>query len=335
MSVEAQLPSEIREGFFGDAEVTQRRLGGGEINQNFCVEADGGDKRVVQEVNAVVFKPHELAKDFESVSSHLSLQGWEAPHLIRGLDGKIHQKDLSGGLWRSMSFIESDAKPNTDMSNQAVMKKCGSMLARWHVSIALLDYEPQHKIEHFHDTKHYADTLEALIYKMPNEETQDFSSAVLASYNGLPELPDYGDQLLHGDPRTDNMLFRDGEPFTFIDLDTVMRGPVWIDLGDMLRSLGENAIKKGGEVPVDIIEVVAESYRQEAHPEAGMKEFRGWAFAAMKLITSELTMRFLNDIVEDRYFAWDKDNFASRADYVYDRAKTQWKITESLERQGV
>ena len=47
-------------------------------------------------------------------------------------------------------------------------------------------------------------------------------------------------------------------------------------------------------------------------------------------ITLELTTRFTADILNDRYFGWDPQRFASRAEHNRVRACGQLRLAESL-----
>merc|ERR1712176_809817 len=77
---------------------------------------------------------------------------------------------------------------------------------------------------------------------------------LLALYrHRLPPLPpDDEPQIIHGDPKLPNVLFSSAanppEPYTIIDWETYLWGSVWLDLGDLLRSLAKTSLVGQGLV---------------------------------------------------------------------------------------
>ena len=114
-------------------------------------------------------------------------------------------------------------------------------------------------------------------------------------------------QLIHGDPKFNNFLFKDGEVRAIIDIDTIMIAPVLIDLGDLMRSWC-----KINECYFDfhLFEIILNSYLKINK----MKSIRKYAAQATKLITLVLACRYLTDAFSDKgeeYFSYDKNNFSS------------------------
>lgn len=329
VKTQLQLPEKIKKAFFGEAEVAVEPIESGMINGTFIVKPHRGKSIIIQRINSI-FNPGLLAEDIVSITTHLRTNGWEVPLLIPGKDGNLIQMDDStdAQAWRAMTFIASEPPLSTDLqSTKKNMNQYGKLLGRWHSTMRTLDYEPRHTLEHFHDFKHHLGKLKHLSDKLSNTEALNLSKKVLAAVDTLPQLPDYGSQLIHGDPRVANMLFRNGKPFTFIDFDTVMAGSVWIDLGDMLRSLAETALNAHESIPLTGLVEVAESYRQVGRPTAGSQQFTQWALLAMRLIALELAIRFLNDYIEQNYFMLSQSQRLARA-------QLQWQIAESVSTKG-
>ena len=127
--------------------------------------------------------------------------------------------------------------------------------------------------------------------------------------------------MIHGDPRTANMLFRDGRPFTFIDWDTLMWGSVWMDIGDLIRSLVEDAAVHYYLCSAADIAAFCTGYHRANAIAAHPRSFMDAALVAAKYITLELAARYLNDIVEDYYWVWDQGRYDSRAESNLQRAE--------------
>jgi Ser/Thr protein kinase RdoA (MazF antagonist) len=328
MSTQQEIPVQVCAEFFADRAVKAERLGGGMINATYRVESAQGDLLILQRLSGI-FEAESLTEDFARVTDYLLANGWEVPVLVPAANGKLHVMDSEGHPWRAMTWVASDSNTVKARHDAEAMHGYGSLLGAWHEAMKKLDYQPRHVLAHFHDTAFYVEKLRTLLADMPGAEASELAQNFLKAYAALPALPDYGNQLLHGDPRTDNMLFRQGKPFTFIDFDTVMFGSIWLDVGDMLRSLSEDACMAGEAVPLDLIEEAIEGYRQQAHPEADVAQFKQGGFVAMQLIACELGMRFMIDVVEDSYFDWDRTAYDSRAAHNTERAKIQWKILDA------
>jgi len=164
------------------------------------------------------------------------------------------------------------------------------------------------------------------------EWARRMAAQTLADYDILGIIPDQvsSPQLIHADPRTGNMLFREGKPFTVIDFDTYMVDSIWVDLGDMLRSLCEDVAEgRDGTLSPEDIRRVVDGYREAAEVGHDPDEFFKWAISAGKRITLELTARFLNDTVIP-YFAPDPERYATREEFDRERAELQHRVFNNL-----
>ncbi|HTE21552.1 MAG TPA: phosphotransferase [Candidatus Limnocylindria bacterium] len=110
-----------------------------------------------------------------------------------------------------------------------------------HDTLARLEYQPKTVLPHFHDTAFYMRRLAHLVSNLPSPKAERLANSTLRAYRELPELDTTRTQLIHGDPRTNNILFKRGTPYAYIDFDTLMYGTIWSDIGDLLRALsGDN-----------------------------------------------------------------------------------------------
>lgn len=334
MSNPELIPGEITSAYFAGP-VGVRKLSGGMLNVTALVTDFDGRDVVVQQLNPGVFD-EGVVEDYQVVSNHLAREGWVVPQVVTTREGGAYKKDQEGGIWRATNFVESDATEG-DAVSAGSLAVYGALLADLHGSLAKLEYDPIFQLPHFHETSYHAQNLLEALPNLPTEDAKTMAVEVMDAYGRLDPLPDMGVQLIHGDPRTANTLRRNGEPFTFIDWDTLMKGTIWMDIGDMLRSLGEDAVVDGKEVPIDEFEAVIEGYRQHAQPDADPEEFRRAGLGATKLITAELTMRFIADYKDgdEGYFGWDDDvsngGYASRHDHNMTRARNNWQIFQAIE----
>lgn len=299
-------------------------IGNGIVNTTVLVQTSG-KKAIIQKLNTVFTR--EAMQDYIFVSEYLHEAGWEVPRILPTVNGEYWFKDRSENHWRMLSYIESDDEIYRILDSKLLFS-VGKLLGKWHSTLSKATYKPTFSIPHFHDTTYYASKLSNSIDKMPDTEVRIFAQKIFTAYKTLDKLPNKQHQLIHGDPQLNNILFKEGRPFTYIDLDTLMFAPIWIDIGDLLRSIMEaSVISKQPLSSLDLTRL-AEGYRHSVAYNMDFGTFFTYCMIATQHISIELAMRFMNDIVDDAYFAWDSSNFNSRRDSHLARAKVQWKIYE-------
>jgi Ser/Thr protein kinase RdoA (MazF antagonist) len=318
-----EIPPEIAAAFYGGEQLSARRLGDGNVNLTLLVDSAGGRQTVLQRLSTIF--DERVVEDFAAVTSHLAAAGWEVPQLVPAADGHLWQADNTGRLWRVISFIPSDVAS----SETADPGLIGGLLGKLHRDLGSLAYQPKFMIPHFHDTAYFAARLAAIRAQLKTAAHQELADRFLEAFQGL-ELPRALEpQLLHGDPKIANILFRRGEPFTYIDFDTVLRGQIWLDMGDLLRSIAGDWLKAGQPVSRAHLQAVAAGYRQLNYPQAEAAEFFHSALGALQQLALELGLRYLIDIVEDYYFVWNKGTFPDRAAHNYAKADGLWQVYQS------
>jgi hypothetical protein len=146
---------------------------------------------------------------------------------------------------------------------------------------------------------------------------------------GLPE------RITHNDTKFNNVLLDDatGEGVCVIDLDTVMPGLVLYDFGDMVRTTTSPAGEDERDLSkvtmrLPLFEALVRGYLSTAGEFLTPAE-RQQLVLAGQLITFEIGVRFLADYLNgDTYFK------THRVGHNLDRARTQFRLLESMEQQA-
>jgi Ser/Thr protein kinase RdoA (MazF antagonist) len=301
--------------FFSHSTYELEPLGNGLINQTFRLTI--ADKRYVLQRLHKVLRP-ELMDDVAAITSHLSRNGWEVSQLVPTSSGQPYYADPDGQLWRVMTYLGSDGVlPDVTTASLQAM---GELLGRWHQAMASCSHRLRFQLEHFHDTAYFAQRLASLQNSLPSGTVATLAKQLLDAYANLPHISGEK-QLLHGDPQLSNALFRSGTPFTYIDLDTLMFGKPQLDVGDLIRS----ALEQHPADSKQLLEATVRGYN--ASPSSMSLEA---AQLGTQCIALELGIRFVLDIIDDSYFSWDEQQFASRSENHICRATQQWNIYESL-----
>ncbi len=310
-------------------------LAGGLINQTWLVVTADGAKRVLQRVNALF--PAEVNHDIVAVSAHLAHSGPAVPALLPSATGRFWVEH-AGSLWRLMTHLEGVSR--TALETPAQAAEAGRLLARFHRGLDSLDHQFANPRLGVHDTTRHLQRLRDALDTHREHRRIDvlrpLASTILDYADSLPAVPATPDRNVHGDPKIANMLFDPvtGAGLGMVDLDTVGRMPLPLELGDALRSwcnpAGED--QERGKFSQKLFEAALRGYCDEAAGWLTAAEL-GAILPATWTIIVELSARFCTDAMNEIYFAWDPKQFASHSEHLQVRAEGQLTLARSLEAQ--
>lgn len=325
-------------------------LGGGHINETWCMTAEQDGRRVryvLQRINARVFhNPRGVMENVQRVTTHLAgkLAGQPDIHrrvltLVPARNGDAWHQDQDGDYWRASLFIERtqscDVAKTAEQACQAARA-----FGRFQRLLSDLPAPRLHDtIPDFHNTPMRFTALERAI------ETDHLNRASLAKpeiefvlkrASIANELLEAGllERVTHNDAKLNNVLMdaATGEGLCVIDLDTVMPGLAPYDFGDLVRT----TTSPGAEDERDLSKVALQLPLYESVLRGYTEETRGFLTpaerqhlaASSKLITFETGLRFLTDFLEgDTYFRIHREG------HNLNRCRTQLKLVESIEQQ--
>lgn len=325
------LPGEVISGW-RLAPDSVRPLGAGLINRTFLASTFDGDERVVQQVNPVF--PPAVNDDIEAVTAHLAASGLATPRLVRTETGALCLPQ-AGGAWRALTRVHGRSLDTLANARQAA--SAGALLARFHRALDDLAYEFAHQRPPIHELSRHLDALRAALDEQHGHRLYDraarLATEILAAADALDALPPTPPRVVHGDPKINNVVFAqlDDEALCLVDLDTLGRMALPLELGDALRSwcnaAGEDAAT--GRFSVAHFAAAVRGYAHEAE---------GWVTAmerealvpATATIQVELAARFCADALRERYFGWDPQRFPSRGEHNLVRAAGQLSVHRAL-----
>jgi len=314
----------------GDASL--ERFPKGLINTSWLVVVPGGERRVLQRVNPIF--PPEINADIDVVTRHLESRGLTTPRLIPTPDGARYL-EMEDAVWRQLTYIAGNTYDTVQNSHQA--DEAGMLLGRFHRAVGELDHTFVNTRLGVHDTvKHIAflsSTLKQCKDHHQITRVQALADEVFELANRLPDLGDTPDRIVHGDPKISNIVFADGtnEALCLIDLDTLGRMPIVLELGDAFRSwcnpLAED--EPGAEFSPLIFHSAIGGYAQAVDGFLSDNEWRSIPAAALT-ITVELAARFCADALNESYFGWDPDRFRSASEHNQARTRSQINLARSI-----
>lgn len=309
-------------GQYGLEEISSiKGISGGLINETYKIISKKGKVYILQKLQRIFNQ--DLMADIEIIAEHLEKNGWKCPSPLKTREGG-NFATLGSEMWRVYEYI-----PGNDFSSITLEKniyfEIGEIIGLFHRSLATLEYTPLHKIEGFHDKYFYIEkalNIEKSLYPVKLQYILDDVIEGIETYSSV--LTEHH-QLIHGDPRVENILFSSkGNPFTFIDYDTFMFESIYLDVGDCLRSLMS---LEGSATFFYIFQEFVSGYSL-GNPEAKIQNVK--ALFALKYVTLELTLRFLIDSVEQSYFSWNPKLYETATEHNEDRARQYWNLFKKI-----
>jgi Ser/Thr protein kinase RdoA (MazF antagonist) len=303
------------------------RLGRGLINATWRIE-DGDRRYVLQRVNPIFsLAVHE---NIEAVTARLAERGLETPRLCRTREGELYV-DLGerGGRYRLMTLVEGETLDVCPSPAHA--ESAARVAARFHSALDGLRHDFAPLGFPFHDTpRHFADMDRAIeVHRDHPRHAEVVAIArrlheIRATWTPLPRVPD---RVVHLDLKFNNVLFRGDRACCLIDLDTVSRGPLWVELGDAWRSWcnRRREHEEAAELDVAVFEASAGAWLETVELELSAAEIESLGHA-LERISVELSVRFAADVLEESYFAWNAELFESAAAHNLGRARGQLSL---------
>ncbi len=323
--VEPLSPAAIRQHYRVEARAIEP-LGAGLINQTFLVLADDDERFVLQRLHSIF--PADVNLDMEAVTARLEARGLMTPRLIRTASGGLWV-ETDDGIWRMMTYIPGVAIERVESTARA--REAGRLLGRFHVALSDLDYEFRGARSGIHDTARHLRNLHTALEAHRDHPAFDrilpVAESIIDAAAGLAPLPRLPARVVHGDPKISNFIFdpQSGEGLCLVDLDTLNRMPLPLELGDALRSwcnpVGEDSNKT--DFSVRRFRAALTGYATEAGDWITPAEARALVDATLTIIL-ELAARFCADALNERYFAWNPRRFSTRSEHNRVRAQGQF-----------
>ena len=278
VGVNPNIPSAVRSAFGWESDlVTFTPIVQGYINHTFLVHVAHQPQAILQCINTEVFEHvDQLMANIQLAQQVLH----PTAQLIPTTNGDSYLNHPQHGTWRAAQYVDNSVCYSL-APNAVIAHAAGVLLGEFHTQLSSLAPSKFHvtlagfqsmslRLSQF-DT---AWTQASAQRKKEAESAVDGLKTIIARVAYLEDLPQ--NRVIHHDAKLSNMLFdrQNQKGLVVIDLDTLMPGSLFMDVGDCLRTLAVNT-KEGDVNPASFLENHAQRF------------FQGYLTAMEGIITPE------------------------------------------------
>lgn len=303
----------------------------GLINHTVGVQVGGRLFMVLQRLNTDIFAP-TVHQDIEAITTHLDARGVPTPRLVPTQLGELCHLDEEGGCWRLLTPVGN--RTLHKITDPAQARSAGACVARFHRAVSDLDHEFAFTRPGAHDTdQHFSDLRLTLMmgrgHRLYSKVARLADTLIDGwdAWQGPTELPP---RIIHGDLKISNVRFQDDQALALIDLDTLARGTLDIELGDAMRSWCNPSGEDVEEPTFDagVFQAAMQGYAADAD---WTDQERAAIVPGVERICLELAARFARDAIEESYFGFDPA--IGRGEHNLRRARGQAALARSVREQ--
>jgi len=314
-------------------------FGTGHINDTYKVETETQDY-ILQRVNKNVFSTKELVANYEVLADGVKKYQEEnrtkiTPQILKTLDGRYHHIDKVGAAWRLVEFIPNSV--SYDISpDPAISYEAAGAVGRYQLFLNTIKPNLiQDTIPNFHNLKgrlqtflNTCETCEKQLFRNAEKEIEKSKDLAFISGNSTQLLKNLPLRVTHNDTKLNNIIF-DGSNRLVIDLDTVMKGYIIFDFGDMVRTFTSPADEDEQDLKKVIFrtehfEALTRGYLDVLKQDLNQQEKESLIPGVLYIIY-EQALRFLTDYLNGGVYY--KTNYP---EHNLVRARTQLKLLQSL-----
>ncbi len=318
---------------FTDASIASiTRITDGSINTTYEVKTDNDEVFILQKMSSL-FKP-SVMDNLAVIAPYVRAAHVLIPEGLKTTEGELYIVEKDGSWYRALSYIKGETIHKGIGTQRA--HSAGRLTGSFHCALASCETQLVEAIKHYHDSNYYFEKMHRTIKENSDEMKRDTLAPIVAEIerkrvslsskiNSLPT------RIIHADLKVSNIRFSEaGEAVALIDMDTVMRANIVIEMGDALRSWCGTAGEDDSEqvFDVDICKAAIAGYIETA--ERITQEEISLIPEGIRLLTLELASRFVTDAFEEDYFA-QSSLYPSLYEQNKTRAENQLRFLDAYE----
>jgi len=309
----------------------------GHINVTYLI-LNGSKKYILQELNTSVFPNLEvITENIEYIARHLISKKF--PYMVLEPLAFKDGKYLHDYRFRLFKYIEN-SQTFVKVQSPAQAYQAAKCLGAFHASLNdIVSSQIKNSIEGFLDFPSRLQQFQLAVKSADNKrlvKAKKWIEGVFSKTDILSDweqlLPNIPCRILHADPKISNFLFSEGneeEVVSLIDWDTLIKGPILYDFGDMVRSYTnlkeEDDPTQGDNFSYENFVALQEGFLFHLNLILTPEEKSNLVLGAETVIYIQ-TIRFLTDYLNgDKYYSIEHEH------HNLDRAKSQWNLLIALQ----
>ena len=297
-------------------------LADGLIHQTFKVTYEGAaaaSPLVLQCINRNTFQqPEAIVHNYQLIEQYLSNQSVRIPAVSKTLNGEPYWLDEHQNFWRATAFIENSFTRSFPEKAGEAGKTAHCFATFTRALSGINAAQLATIIPHFHDIAFRYQQFEEAIGKAHINRLLK-STHVIAElrqrkqlvmlYQSFLNNPQFRVRLMHHDCKMSNVLLdvTTQEAICPVDLDTVMPGLFFSDLGDMIRSMAgttdENSTRwEDIDIRQDYYDAIVSGYLKGMGDNFTEQELKHIHYSGILMLFMQ-SMRFVTDFLNnDTYY---------------------------------
>lgn len=319
-------------------------LSSGLIHQTYHVwNQENTEGIVLQQINEKVFQsPRQIIDNYCVVFENLrKAKVLQIPAPLRSLEGQWLWLDENGNSWRANAYVPNSYTEDTPITALKAKRAARSFAQ---LTQALTDLTPSalaEVIPGFHNLSMRFDQFQKALSQGQEGRLKEAVKMIddlvqrkhyVDFYKSLNKDDSFKQRIMHHDCKLSNILFhkKTEEAICPIDLDTLMPGYYFSDLGDMVRSMAasvDEAEKNVEKIFIrkEVYQALMEGYLEGIGEVLTEKE-KGYLHHSGLLMIYMQALRFLSDYLLGNVYY--KTVYATQN---YDRALNQLTLLTKLE----
>lgn len=330
---------------FGEGQPVIQVLKGGLIHHTYKASYVGQRESVVlQCINQTMFHhPEDIIHNYQLVYEAVhGKEGITIPPIIPARDGKLFWLDRHNQFWRAIRFVPNSytALVPQDAAAARLTANCFANFTSALASVELNQLRPV--IPRFHDLAMRYDQFEKAVLTATQDRLLTATHVIaelrqrhhlVEFYNEVVRRPDlFLQRVMHHDCKLSNILLdvHSHQAICPVDLDTVMPGLFFSDLGDMIRSMACSVDENSTEweaiaIRPDFYDAIVEGYCSGMGDQLTDEELKHIHKAGLLMVFMQ-SLRFITDhLNNDIYYQ------ISYPEQNLNRALNQLLLLEKLE----
>lgn len=282
---------------------------------------------VLQEV-APIFDT-TVNDDSDAVAHHLAARGIEVPSIYRTNEDSLFVA-CDRKIYRALKFI--DGKSSHTITSSTMASSAGRCLGEFHRALVDFSYTYKNRRRHGGDYAFHRHNLVLALQEHSHHDyvlqVRDFAEILLKDLDRVVAGLNITPRHVHGDPKISNLMFdHHDQAICLVDFDTLGNSGWSLEMGDALRSWANPHKEDVPECGVDlsIAELALTGYGSIMK---GLLE-RDEAFSIgthAQAISLCLSIRYLTDVLNESYWAYDRERFSRPAEHNLLRARAMHNL---------